>query len=76
MNALIDDLQWRGLIAQSNVAFVGTDAPEAGHMQGKMVGNYVVKNFDAMDLNKDGKLDQPGIQDILIGFQTYSNSGN
>ena len=28
------------------------------------------------DLNRDGKLDQPGIQDILIGFQTYSNSGN
>jgi hypothetical protein len=28
------------------------------------------------DLNQDGKLDQPGIQDILIGFQTYSNSGN
>lgn len=39
-----------------NVAFVGTDAPEAGHMQGKMVGNYVVKNFDEMDLNKDGKI--------------------
>ena len=28
------------------------------------------------DLDQDGKLDQPGIQDILIGFQTYSNSGN
>ncbi len=28
------------------------------------------------DFNKDGKLDQPGIQDIQIGFQTYSNSGN
>lgn len=28
------------------------------------------------DLNKDGKIDQPGIQDIQIGFETYSNSGN
>lgn len=28
------------------------------------------------DFNRDGKLDQPGIQDIQIGFQTYSNSGN
>jgi hypothetical protein len=28
------------------------------------------------DLNQDGKLDQPGIRDILIGFETYSNSGN
>jgi hypothetical protein len=28
------------------------------------------------DLNHDGKIDQPGIQDIQIGFETYSNSGN
>lgn len=39
-----------------NIAFVGTDAPEAGHMQGKMIGNYVSKNFKAMDLNGDGKI--------------------
>ena len=37
-------------------AFVGTDAPEAGHMQGEMIGKHVVENFDAMDLNKDGKI--------------------
>lgn len=37
-------------------AFVGTDAPEAGHMQGEMIGNYVVENFDTVDLNKDGKI--------------------
>ena len=36
--------------------FVGTDAPEAGHMQGKMVGDYVLANFDKLDLNKDGKI--------------------
>ena len=28
------------------------------------------------DLNRDGKLEQPGIRDVLIGFETYSNSGN
>ncbi len=28
------------------------------------------------DFNKDGTKDQPGIQDIQIGFETYSNSGN
>ena len=28
------------------------------------------------DVNGDGTLDQPGIQDIQIGFDTYSNSGN
>lgn len=37
-------------------AFVGTDAPEAGHMQGKMIGEFVVENFDALDLNGDGKI--------------------
>ena len=37
-------------------AFVGTNAPEAGHMQGKMVGEYVLANWDAVDLNKDGKI--------------------
>ncbi len=37
-------------------AFVGTNAPEAGHMQGKLVGDYLVANFDAVDLNKDGKI--------------------
>ena len=39
-----------------NVAFLGTDAPVAGHMQGKMIGDYVVENFDAIDLNKDGQI--------------------
>lgn len=34
--------------------FIGTDAPEAGHMQGKMVGEYLVANFDKVDKNGDG----------------------
>ena len=37
-------------------AFVGTDAPEAGHMQGDMIGKYLVENFDAVDLNGDGSI--------------------
>ena len=37
-------------------AFVGTDAPEAGHMQGEMIGDYVVENYDKVDLNGDGKI--------------------
>lgn len=37
-------------------AFVGTDAPEAGHMQGQMIGEYLVENFDTVDLNGDGKI--------------------
>ena len=40
----------------ATACFIGTDAPEAGHMQGKMVGEYVLANFDTIDLNKDGKI--------------------
>ena len=36
--------------------FVGTDYEMAGHMQGEMIGNYVVEHFDEMDLNGDGKI--------------------
>ncbi len=40
--------------AHKNICFIGTDAPEAGHLQGKMIGEYVLANYDALDLNKDG----------------------
>ena len=40
----------------ATACFIGTDAPEAGHMQGKMIGDYVLANFDKLDLNKDGKI--------------------
>ncbi len=42
------------LNAYENIGFIGTDAPEAGHMQGKMVGDYLLANYDAYDLNGDG----------------------
>ena len=29
--------------------------PEAGHMQGKMIGDYVLENYDTVDLNGDGR---------------------
>ena len=44
------------LNAYENIAFVGTDAPEAGHLQGKMVGEYVLEHYDELDLNGDGKI--------------------
>ncbi len=37
-------------------AFVGTDAAEAGHMQGEMIADYLLKNYDAVDLNGDGTI--------------------
>ncbi len=38
----------------ATACFIGTDAPEAGHMQGKMIGDYVVANFATIDKNGDG----------------------
>ena len=42
------------LSENATACFIGTDAPEAGHMQGKMVGDYVLANYDTIDLNGDG----------------------
>ncbi len=36
--------------------FVGTDYEMAGHMQGEMIGKYLVDNYDKVDLNGDGKI--------------------
>ena len=35
-------------------AFVGTDYEMAGHMQGELIGEYLLKNYSACDLNGDG----------------------
>ena len=40
----------------ADCAFVGTDPAEAGHMQGKAIGEYLVANYDTVDLNGDGKI--------------------
>ena len=42
------------LNANANICFIGTDAPEAGHLQGKMVGEYLLAHYDECDLNGDG----------------------
>ncbi len=39
-----------------NAAFIGTDAAEAGHMQGKMIAEYLLADYDKFDLNKDGNI--------------------
>lgn len=37
-------------------AFVGTDAKESGILQGQMIGEYVLQNYDRIDINGDGKI--------------------
>ena len=36
--------------------FVGTDYEMAGHLQGEMIGKYVLEHFDELDLNGDGEI--------------------
>ena len=37
-----------------NIAFVGTDPAEAGHMQGSMIGEYLKEYYSKVDLKRDG----------------------
>ena len=37
-------------------AYVGTHSSEAGSLQGDMIGDYLVANYNATDLNGDGKI--------------------
>ena len=37
-------------------AFVGTRAEEAGILQGQMIGEYIMENYDKIDLNGDGQI--------------------
>ena len=36
--------------------FVGTDYEQAGHIQGEMIGKYVLENYEKLDINGDGKI--------------------
>lgn len=36
--------------------FVGTDYEMAGHLQGELIGEYVLSHYDTLDLNGDGKI--------------------
>ena len=42
--------------AYDKAAYVGTDYTMAGHMEGKMIGEHVVANFESVDLNGDGEI--------------------
>ena len=44
------------LNAYDNVCFIGTDAPEAGHLQGQMIGDFLIANYNDVDLNGDGQI--------------------
>ena len=57
-NRPIEEEGYEGVILDyyDNVAFVGTDSAEAGHLQGKMIGEYLKDHYDEVDLNGDGRI--------------------
>ena len=60
------------LNANTNICFIGTDAPEAGHLQGKMVGEYLLANWDTVDLNGDGTIDENDRYYLGNAFPRYT----
>ena len=42
------------LSENASACFIGTDISAAGRVQGRMIGDYVLANYDAIDLNGDG----------------------
>lgn len=40
--------------AYNKCVYVGTDNGEAGHLQGNLIGNYLISNYKSVDLNGDG----------------------
>lgn len=42
--------------AYDKAAYVGTDYTQAGHMEGQMAGQYILDNYDDIDLNGDGEI--------------------
>ena len=49
-----DDAEAESLLNEYGSAFVGTDFTQAGHLEGKIIGEYLVANYDTVDLNGDG----------------------
>ncbi|MBQ8954808.1 MAG: galactose ABC transporter substrate-binding protein [Clostridia bacterium] len=50
-----DDAEAAALfLGYEKTAFIGTNFEDAGKMQGTMIGEYVLANYDALDLNGDG----------------------
>ncbi|MBQ9326361.1 MAG: galactose ABC transporter substrate-binding protein [Clostridia bacterium] len=41
-------------LGYDKTAFIGTNFEDAGKLEGQMIGEYLVANYDAVDLNGDG----------------------
>ncbi len=44
------------LASYDKCAYIGTDFEEAGKLQGQMIGEYLKDNYQAVDINGDGKI--------------------
>ena len=50
------DDEAQALLDEYGSCFVGTDYTQAGHLEGSMIGEYLVANYDSLDLNGDGTI--------------------
>lgn len=57
-NRPIEEEGYEGVILDyyEDIAFVGTNSAEAGHLQGQMIGQYLVDHYEQTDLNGDGRI--------------------
>jgi methyl-galactoside transport system substrate-binding protein len=55
-NRPVEQAGYEGVILDyyDNIAYVGSDAAESGHMQGQLIGSYLLAHYDDVDLNGDG----------------------
>lgn len=49
-----EDPDHRVFAKHDNACFIGTDGPQAGKMQGMLIGGYVLEHYEDLDLNGDG----------------------
>lgn len=52
--------------------YLGLDYESAGHSLGRLMGNYIVDNYDAIDLNGDGKIQYVMIRDEVSSEEEAS----
>ena len=52
--------------------YVGNDFEMAGKLQGRLMGNYLVDNYDTVDLNGDGKISYIMVRDMAGGNESQA----
>ena len=60
------------LSSYDKCVYVGNDFEMAGKLQGRLMGNYLVDNYDAIDRNGDGKIQYIMVRDMAGGNESQA----